>query len=149
MQESRLFKIIYHLLDKGQTTAPELAEKFEVSVRTIYRDIDALSSAGIPVYNGVVRAELLHGAVSAKDFANITTMLEAFDEFHLESPDWQILGENLYRLRKRGISVPFTDAIIATIALKHDIPIWTGDKHFLLIQSVLTGLKLYQTDETN
>lgn len=50
MQESRLFKIVYHLLDKGGTTAPELAEKFEVSVRTIYRDIDALSGAGIPVY---------------------------------------------------------------------------------------------------
>lgn len=60
MQESRLFKIIYHLLDKGQATAPELAEKFEVSVRTIYRDIDALSGAGIPVYteagrNGGIR----------------------------------------------------------------------------------------------
>lgn len=50
MQESRLFKIIYYLLDKGFATAPELAERFEVSVRTIYRDIDALSSAGIPVY---------------------------------------------------------------------------------------------------
>lgn len=50
MQESRLFKIVYYLLDKGQATAPELAEKFEVSVRTIYRDIDALSAAGIPVY---------------------------------------------------------------------------------------------------
>ena len=50
MQESRLFKIVYHLLEKGQATAPELAEKFEVSVRTIYRDIDALSGAGIPVY---------------------------------------------------------------------------------------------------
>ena len=50
MQESRLFKIVYHLLDKGKATAPELAEKFEVSVRTIYRDIDALSGAGIPVY---------------------------------------------------------------------------------------------------
>ena len=50
MQESRLFKIVYYLLDKGQATAPELAEKFEVSVRTIYRDIDALSGAGIPVY---------------------------------------------------------------------------------------------------
>ena len=50
MQESRLFKIMYHLLAKGQATAPELAQKFEVSVRTIYRDIDALSGAGIPVY---------------------------------------------------------------------------------------------------
>lgn len=50
MQESRLFKIVYYLLGKGQATAPELAETFEVSVRTIYRDIDALSGAGIPVY---------------------------------------------------------------------------------------------------
>lgn len=50
MRESRLFKIVYHLLDQGQATAAELAEKFEVSVRTIYRDIDALSGAGIPVY---------------------------------------------------------------------------------------------------
>lgn len=50
MQESRLFKIVYHLLDKGHATACELAEKFEVSQRTIYRDIDALSGAGIPVF---------------------------------------------------------------------------------------------------
>ena len=50
MEQGRLFKIVYHLLDKGRATAPELAEKFEVSVRTIYRDLDAISAAGIPVY---------------------------------------------------------------------------------------------------
>lgn len=50
MQEGRLFGIVYHLLDKGGATAPELADKFEVSTRTIYRDIDTLSAAGIPVY---------------------------------------------------------------------------------------------------
>ena len=50
MQESRLFRIIYYLLYKVKSTAPELAEKFEVSVRTIYRDIDIISSMGIPVY---------------------------------------------------------------------------------------------------
>ncbi len=60
MQESRLFKIVYHLLDKGQTTASELAEKFEVSVRTIYRDIDALSGAGIPVYSEAGRNGGIH-----------------------------------------------------------------------------------------
>lgn len=35
MQESRLFKIVYHLLDKGRATASELAEKFEVSVNAV------------------------------------------------------------------------------------------------------------------
>lgn len=50
MKESRLFKIVYFILEKGQVTAPELAEKFEVSVRTIYRDVDVISSAGIPIY---------------------------------------------------------------------------------------------------
>lgn len=50
LQESRLFRILYHLLDRGRATAPELAKKFEVSVRTIYRDVDAISSAGIPIY---------------------------------------------------------------------------------------------------
>lgn len=60
MQESRLFKILYHLLDKGQATAPELAERFEVSVRTIYRDIDALSGAGIPVYTEAGRNGGIH-----------------------------------------------------------------------------------------
>lgn len=47
---NRLVAIIYILLNKGTVTAPELAERFEVSVRTIYRDVEQLSMAGIPVY---------------------------------------------------------------------------------------------------
>lgn len=50
MSESRLFKILYYLLDRERATASELAAEFEVSPRTIYRDVEALSSAGIPVY---------------------------------------------------------------------------------------------------
>lgn len=60
MQESRLFKIVYHLLNKGHATASELAEKLEVSVRTIYRDIEALSEAGIPVYAETGRCGGIH-----------------------------------------------------------------------------------------
>jgi len=50
MQINRLFEIIYILLDKKTVTSKELAEQFEVSARTIYRDIETLSAAGIPVY---------------------------------------------------------------------------------------------------
>ena len=47
---NRLLGIIYILLSKETVTAKELAERFEVSVRTIYRDVESLSMAGIPVY---------------------------------------------------------------------------------------------------
>lgn len=46
----RLISIIYILMNKGTVTAGKLAERFEVSTRTIYRDMEALSIAGIPVY---------------------------------------------------------------------------------------------------
>lgn len=50
MQINRMFEIIYILIDKKTITARELAERFEVSSRTIYRDVETLSSAGIPIY---------------------------------------------------------------------------------------------------
>lgn len=50
MQINRLFEIVYLLMNHKEMTAKELSEHFEVSQRTIYRDIDRLSEAGIPVY---------------------------------------------------------------------------------------------------
>ncbi|MGP5429950.1 helix-turn-helix transcriptional regulator [Enterococcus malodoratus] len=50
MQVIRLLQTILILLSRKQVTAKELAERFHVSVRTIYRDVDVLSLAGIPVY---------------------------------------------------------------------------------------------------
>lgn len=50
MKINRLFEIIYILLDVERITAKELAERFEVSTRTIYRDVEDLSAAGIPIY---------------------------------------------------------------------------------------------------
>ena len=93
---------------------------------------------------GIVRAELLHGAVSEKDFNNIVNLLNTFEELDMISSDWQLLGDYLYRLRKSGISVPISDAIIALIAIKNDVPVWTGDKHFSLIQKELQDLKIYE-----
>lgn len=50
MRTERLFSIVAILLSKDTVSAKELAERFDVSQRTIYRDIDVLSVAGVPVY---------------------------------------------------------------------------------------------------
>jgi len=50
MQINRLFEIIYILLEKPTVTSTELAQRFEVSTRTIYRDVETLSQCGIPIY---------------------------------------------------------------------------------------------------
>lgn len=50
MKNERLFGIVYTLLSEESVTAKELAARFEVSTRTIYRDIDLLSSFNIPIY---------------------------------------------------------------------------------------------------
>lgn len=49
MKVERLYAITVYLLNHGLTSANELAKHFEVSLRTIQRDIDSLCIAGIPV----------------------------------------------------------------------------------------------------
>lgn len=112
MQESRLFRIIYYLVEKGKATAPELAEKFEVSVRTIYRDIDVISSAGVPIYvttgrNGGVqiaddyimdrlllsdkeKEDIMTAlkSVSVVENQNTDTLTKLSAIFHTTSEDW-------------------------------------------------------------
>lgn len=50
MKSERLFKLLLYLLNHQHTTANKLAAEFDVSTRTIYRDIDTLSVSGIPIY---------------------------------------------------------------------------------------------------
>ena len=50
MQVNRLFEIVYQLLNEKSITAERFSNHFEVSTRTIYRDVEVLSSAGIPIY---------------------------------------------------------------------------------------------------
>lgn len=105
MQINRLFELLYLLLNKKKMTARQLAERFEVSTRTIYRDIETLSSAGIPIYatkgkdggislmeNFVFQSSLL----SAEEQKNILASLKGLQV--LNYPDAQKITEKLENL---------------------------------------------------
>ena len=104
--------------------------------------IDIFSNEDV-VICGVVKSELMHGAKSEVDLDRICNALDTFEELSFDESDWPLLGKTLYTLRKSGITVPFQDAIIAYLAIKNGIAVWTRDTHFSHMQTVLSDLQLY------
>lgn len=109
MQINRLLEIVYILLDKKMITAKELSERFEVSQRTIYRDIDALSEAGIPVYankgkGGGIR--LLDNFVLNKSVLSEKEQIDILSALHglnaLNVPDIEPVLEKLGAMFKKN-----------------------------------------------
>ncbi|HLN31282.1 MAG TPA: PIN domain-containing protein [Gemmataceae bacterium] len=97
-----------------------------------------------PALCGIVVAEVLHGA---RDAVHYTKLVQALASFPLVSmPDgiWEIVGRNLWSLRSSGVTVPFQDTAIATVAIENYAELWTRDAQFQLIHAVLPKLNLFQ-----
>jgi predicted nucleic acid-binding protein len=96
---------------------------------------------------GVVLAELIHGIKSDKEKTKILNSINELQWINIDEILWKEIGINLNLLKKNGLSVPFQDVIIATVCIKHDLFLFSHDKHFERIAGILEGLKLYKIKE--
>ncbi|MFD1451087.1 helix-turn-helix transcriptional regulator [Oceanobacillus sojae] len=100
MKLERLLSIIILLINHRMLQAKDLAERFEVSVRTIYRDIDTINAAGIPiityqgVYGGIGLAEgyrLDRNLLTNDELAAIVTALRSISTSYEKAQHQQLM----------------------------------------------------------
>ena len=96
MQVSRMFEMLYILLENERVSAASLAKRLEVSVRTVYRDAQALCQAGIPIYaergrNGCIcilpTCKLSRTLLSEEDRKSILASLRAMQQSGAQEGD--------------------------------------------------------------
>ena len=124
MKLDRLIAILSVLLSQERTTAPELAERFEVSRRTIQRDLDALNRAGIPLVTqqgagGGIRImdgfRLDRTALTSRDMQAILSGLRSLDS---------VSGTNQYRQLMEKISPGSSGVLPAGQHILIDLSSW-------------------------
>ena len=124
MKTDRLIGILSILLQSEQTTAPELAELFEVSRRTINRDIEDLCKAGIPIMTlqgsgGGIRImdgyRIDRTILSSKDMRMIMAGLRSLDS---------ISGSNYYTLLMEKLQVGSSQFVSGRDSILIDLSSW-------------------------
>jgi predicted DNA-binding transcriptional regulator YafY len=128
MKLDRLLGITMELMTKKRVTATELASRFEVSVRTIYRDIDSINQSGIPVvsFSGTDGGfELMSGFFLAKqhfsidDFSMIYSLLQSADRA-VDGPNFKSLINKLGTLQPALLNEKRQNKMIFDISASED-----------------------------
>ena len=165
---NRLLGIIYILINKGTVTATELAERFEVSVRTIYRDVEHLSMAGIPIYarkgkNGGIsladRFVLDKMLISQEEQQQILAALASLQEteaqenadilqklgefFHAEPENWVAIDFSDWGGRRKELFGKLKDAILSRHVLRFDYYGQYGEMSHRTVEPVQLLFKEY------
>ena len=118
-------------IDFFKGTSSALAEKLE----------EALVPGDAAVC-GVVLFELIQGIKSAKEESLVLNAFQAVPHLEMTAGLWIKAGRLSAALRKKGLTLPFSDIIIATLALEHNLAVLTNDRHF----DSISGLVIIRGD---
>lgn len=165
---NRQLEIIYILMNKSTVTAEELAGHFEVSPRTIYRDVESLSMAGIPIYAGrgkgggirlMERFVLDKLLLSAEEQRRILAALASLREtgasgeekildkletfFRTKTRDWVAIDFSDWSGRRRELFGQIKEAILDRHVLEFDYYGQHGDMSHRQVEPIQLLFKEY------
>lgn len=92
--------------------------------------LSSLLAEGSVTICGIVIFELLQGIKSDKEKSIILNAISELPYIEMDSSLWQKSAMLAASLRRKGITLPLSDVIIASISLEHNLSIFTLDKHF-------------------
>jgi predicted nucleic acid-binding protein len=78
----------------------------------------------------VVRTEILVGSRDEKSFAKLSEHFEAVPDISIDATVWEGAARLGYTLRKKGITIPLPDLLIAEAAMQREAVLWHVDNHF-------------------
>src|SRR5205823_14489638 len=90
-------------------------------------DLDAVATCGL------VELELLGGTNGEAEFARLQARLRGLHRLPIEPEDWTIAARLAFDLRRSGVTVPFTDALLAAISKRRGAILMHADRDFDLI----------------
>jgi predicted nucleic acid-binding protein len=84
-------------------------------------------------YNGIILSELLIGASNQKEFSFLENNFKGFRYLETDEKMFSKAAQMGFKLRRKGLTIPLSDLMIAAQALHHDLMLATADPHFNLV----------------
>jgi len=109
-----------------------LRKNFVVQIK---ERVDSLLKDDVILTTGLIKLELLGGTRTQKEFYRLKNRLAVLEEIEINTVLWESSFELAFTLRRKGITVPYTDIIIAACALNANAILVHADSHFDLISN--------------
>lgn len=99
--------------------------------------IDSLLKEDAVVTTGMIKLEILAGAKTEREFRRLKSRFDALGYLETDDEVWQRACDNGFKLRRRGLTIPSTDVLIASCALQAGAVLVHADAHFELMEKAL------------
>ncbi len=116
--------------------------------------IDRLLKHDVVITTGIIKLEIIGGARTQKEFQRLKSRFNALDDIGTDDSIWQKACELGFKLRRKGVTIPHTDILIAACALQSGSIIVHADTHFntmaehavIKVESLVQIVRRYKQD---